>query len=235
MFSSPMASLVLTDRSQLTTDSFEKLPDQIIYPYAEPYHLQKHNHQKVLSLLVMLLSQVVHHPPKPGSLRSRLQEYSEVLSERYSGQPLSCSMETHSTFLVLRDLLNFFDLYHLKDYQHALEVELEEVNSHLRGGRVENHLGKTTPSSPDRDSNLDLPILSSRAQHDKRVSQLRHRGGGSDSRLTGNKILDDSAKDKQISFLRTKSHTITSFAGTVPYRMPGDTLTRLVQMDILMN
>nr|CAD7435594.1 unnamed protein product [Timema monikensis] len=27
------------------------------------------------------------------------------------------------------------------------------------------------------DSNLDLPVLSSRAQHDKRVSQLRHRGG----------------------------------------------------------
>nr|CAD7394469.1 unnamed protein product [Timema cristinae] len=56
-------------------------------------------------------------------------------------------------------------------------VELEEVNPHLRGGRVENHLGKTTPSSPDRDSNLDLPVLSSRAQHDNRVSQLRHRGG----------------------------------------------------------
>nr|CAD7416397.1 unnamed protein product [Timema poppensis] len=48
------------------------------------------------------------------------------------------------------------------------KVELEEVNPHLRGGRAENHLGKTTPSSPDRDSNLDLPVLSSRAQHDKR-------------------------------------------------------------------
>nr|CAD7413935.1 unnamed protein product [Timema cristinae] len=50
------------------------------------------------------------------------------------------------------------------------QVELEEVNPHLRGGRVENHLGKTTPSSPDRDSNLDLPVLSSLAQHDKRQS-----------------------------------------------------------------
>nr|CAD7424836.1 unnamed protein product [Timema monikensis] len=56
------------------------------------------------------------------------------------------------------------------------KVVLEEVNPHLRGGRVESHLGKTTPSSPDRDSDLDLPILSSRAQH-KCVSQLRHRGG----------------------------------------------------------
>nr|CAD7445550.1 unnamed protein product [Timema bartmani] len=45
-------------------------------------------------------------------------------------------------------------------------LNLEEVNPHLRGGRVENHLGKTTPSSPDRDSNLDLPVLGDRAQHD---------------------------------------------------------------------
>nr|CAD7400026.1 unnamed protein product [Timema cristinae] len=30
-----MASLVLTDSSQLTDKSFEKLPDQIMYPYAE--------------------------------------------------------------------------------------------------------------------------------------------------------------------------------------------------------
>nr|CAD7409394.1 unnamed protein product [Timema cristinae] len=28
------------------------------------------------------------------------------------------------------------------------KVELEEVNPHLRGGRVENHLGKTTPVHP---------------------------------------------------------------------------------------
>nr|CAD7433793.1 unnamed protein product [Timema monikensis] len=60
-------------------------------------------------------------------------------------------------------------------------LKFKEVNPHLRGGRVENHLGKTTPSSPDRDSNLDLPVLSSRAQHDKRVSQLRHRGGSNKS------------------------------------------------------
>nr|CAD7256894.1 unnamed protein product [Timema shepardi] len=43
------------------------------------------------------------------------------------------------------------------------KIELEEVNPHLRGGRVENHLGKTTPSSPDQDLNLDLPVISSRA------------------------------------------------------------------------
>nr|CAD7264212.1 unnamed protein product [Timema shepardi] len=36
-------------------------------------------------------------------------------------------------------------------------TEAEEVNPHFRGGRVEKHLGKTSTSSPDRDSNLNLP------------------------------------------------------------------------------
>nr|CAD7569581.1 unnamed protein product [Timema californicum] len=55
------------------------------------------------------------------------------------------------------------------------------MNPHLRGGSVENHLGKATLSSTDRDLNLDL-VLSSRAQHDKRVIQLRHRGGAKETR-----------------------------------------------------
>nr|CAD7194176.1 unnamed protein product [Timema douglasi] len=52
------------------------------------------------------------------------------------------------------------------------KVELEEVNPHLCGGIVENHLGKTTPVHPTAISNLDLPVLSSRAQHDKRIALL---------------------------------------------------------------
>nr|CAD7396431.1 unnamed protein product [Timema poppensis] len=38
---SSMASLVLSDSSQLTDNGLEKLPEQIMYPYAEPYDLQK--------------------------------------------------------------------------------------------------------------------------------------------------------------------------------------------------
>nr|CAD7423903.1 unnamed protein product [Timema monikensis] len=37
-----MTSLVLTDISKLTADGFEKSPDKIMYPYAEPYDLQTH-------------------------------------------------------------------------------------------------------------------------------------------------------------------------------------------------
>nr|CAD7404464.1 unnamed protein product [Timema poppensis] len=66
---------------------------------------------------------------------------------------------------------------HFPQGDDVMIVIMKEVNPHLRGGKMENHLGKNHPSSPDRDSNLDLPVLSSRAQHDKSVSQIRHRGG----------------------------------------------------------
>nr|CAD7264944.1 unnamed protein product [Timema shepardi] len=63
MYSSPMASLVLTDSSQLTAKSFEKLPDQVMYPYAEPYDLQKH---LVLFAVVMLgCIALIYGNPRP--------------------------------------------------------------------------------------------------------------------------------------------------------------------------
>nr|CAD7428211.1 unnamed protein product [Timema monikensis] len=45
----------------------------------------------------------------------------------------------------------------------AFSFVAKEMNPDFCGGRVENHLIKTTPSSPERDSNLDLPILGSLA------------------------------------------------------------------------
>nr|CAD7430689.1 unnamed protein product [Timema monikensis] len=114
-----------------------------------------------------------------------------VLKRRHLSKSLVRYFDDHNTFtpstpdldssldLLVTGRLVYCEssaLYHAATEPGIGKVELEEVNPHLRG-RVENYLGKTTPSSPDRDSNLDLPVLSSRAQHDKRVSQLRHRGG----------------------------------------------------------
>nr|CAD7443245.1 unnamed protein product [Timema bartmani] len=56
---------------------------------------------------------------------------------------------------------------HIGQSIEALErLDIDEVNPNLRGGRVESHLVKTTPSSPERDSNLGHPVLSSLAQHE---------------------------------------------------------------------
>nr|CAD7193594.1 unnamed protein product [Timema douglasi] len=112
-----------------------------------------------------------------------LQELDQHWSmETLSKEEEECLAESFNMFLdyslqLLRKHRQLF-LSHLRVATCRLDYLLRwEVNPHLRGEKVENHLGKTTPSSPDRDLNLDLPVLSSRSQHDKCVSQPRHRGG----------------------------------------------------------
>nr|CAD7438430.1 unnamed protein product [Timema bartmani] len=94
-------------------------------------------------------------------------------------------------------------------------LNLEEVNPHLRGGRVENHLGKTLPSSPDRDSNLDHPVLDGLTQHDWRVSQLRHRGGARSMRV-----------------LRTQLHELTRSNTLVPSQRTVSIISMLFSKDV---
>ena len=38
-----------------------------------------------------------------------------------------------------------------------------------------------------------------------------------------------------INYLRSQARALITFAGMIPYRMPGDTNARLVQMEVLMN
>ncbi|CAG2055706.1 unnamed protein product [Timema podura] len=99
--------------------------------------------------------------------------YTQLLL-RSSDDPVYQSSHTHG---LLDQIMQLADI-ELEAHRVLLPVRelgrlnLEEVNPHLRAGRVENHLGKA-----DLDLNLDLPVLGGLAQHDWRVSQLRHRGG----------------------------------------------------------
>nr|CAD7197527.1 unnamed protein product [Timema douglasi] len=106
------------------------------------------------------------------------------------------------------------------------KVELEGVNPHLCGGRMENHLGNTTPSSPDRDSKLDLPVLSSRAQHDTRVSQLHHRGGHRFVPNQSNRRQEDTTTVNSVGFFKAvEPEGQTSIDDATLYQFKGQ-LTR---------
>jgi len=78
-----------------------------------------------LRYTTVLLSQVVHQTNKKGLLRERLRNIAFNLTERYAGQELQCDPQTVSTFKLLRDLVTFFDDYHEKKYQSALEILAE--------------------------------------------------------------------------------------------------------------
>lgn len=46
---------------------------------------------------------------------------------------------------------------------------------------------------------------------------------------------DEIARDQLLQDLRKQARALTNFAGTLPYRMPNETNSRLVQMEILMH
>ena len=45
----------------------------------------------------------------------------------------------------------------------------------------------------------------------------------------------DGGRQRHMEALRDQAKAIITYAGMIPYRMPGDTNARLVQMEVLMN
>nr|CAD7256192.1 unnamed protein product [Timema shepardi] len=80
---SPIASLVLSDSSQLTADGFEKLPDQIMYPYAEPYDLWS---TKMLHDAQLVRKKCLTVPRWSTKMLHNAQMASRNVSRRPSGQ-----------------------------------------------------------------------------------------------------------------------------------------------------
>nr|CAD7197019.1 unnamed protein product [Timema douglasi] len=231
-----LSSLVPTDSSQLKAGGFEKLPDQIMYPYAKPYDLQKHEEPSsggepeaisdeeetpgsipslgagllFGSLLGFGAYQTTQNPNNYYLLLGTSSILGGIMGARFynSGKIMPAGLITilsrsrkslvHFTHVQLkcRDALvdtpafpaPFAGLglprvvqpsrFLETAYSNGLgKVELEEMIPHLRGGRVENHLGKTTPAHPTEIRTSISPSSTVELQHDKRISQLRHRGG----------------------------------------------------------
>lgn len=76
----------------------------------------------MLKLFNQLLSSVASAPTSPQSQRARLQQLAVVVAERYKGCGHSAPQPLAHTFFLLLDIMTFFDHYHSKRPDQALEV-----------------------------------------------------------------------------------------------------------------
>ena len=53
--------------------------------------------------------------------------------------------------------------------------------------------------------------------------------------VAGTGVASDGGREKHLSQLREQAKAVITYAGMIPYRMPGDTNARLVQMEVQMN
>lgn len=186
------------------------------------------NHDKVLELLSNMLCQLVALANSPQSSRERIQTLSRTIAERYKTSGHNGTRVKSSTFYLLIDLMYFFDLYHGHQFDAALDVmqkikvipsAIEEVEQKVSAFKQYSDL--------IRHCLPDVLVTVMNIVYEKFTK----------SKATSTPLMG-LVKDKDEAYLkslRMRARALVTFAGLLPYKMPGDTNARLVQLEVLMN
>ena len=82
-------------------------------------------HNRTIELLNNQLGSIVAESKSEGSKRERIELFTLKLAERFCNEGNSADKETIGIFYLLLDLMTFFDYYHKKMYNDALDVSLD--------------------------------------------------------------------------------------------------------------
>lgn len=85
------------------------------------YNLREH-HTRTIELLNAQLGSIVAEPKLEGSKRERIETFTLKLAERFCSEGNNADKEVIGIFYLLLDLMTFFDYYHQKMYNDALDV-----------------------------------------------------------------------------------------------------------------
>merc|ERR1719369_1112047 len=171
-------------------------------------------HERVVELLNTLLSQVIASPPVSESRRDRLQRQAVDIARRYRNQGKAAG-DTAATLFLLLDLATFFDLFHGGKLKEALDTLTKLKLVPMSGNEVDQRVSAFRLLGEDVRRNLpDILVAAMTALH---------------SQYQGMKAKG------QVEGLREQAKALITYAGMIPYRLPGDTNARLVQMEVLMN
>lgn len=191
------------------------------------YDLAK-KHDKVIELLNKLLAQVISLAPIPESRRDRLQRQAVDIAKRYRANGHSAGSENTSAFFLLLDLMTFFDLFHAKKYDEALDIVTKIKIVPLSQGEIDLMVSNFRMLTDEVRRNIPDILLASMNVLFTKYKQTK-------STTSGRGVGQDGGRERHLENLRDQAKAIITFAGMIPYRMPGDTNARLVQMEVLMN
>jgi len=169
-------------------------------------------HAKVVSLLNTLLSQVISMPATPESRRDRIQRMAVSIAKRYKMSGVVTGRDSTNTLFLLLDLATFFDLYHNGKLSECLDTLVRVKLLPMSSSQVDMSVTTFRQLSDEVRRNIpDILLASMTALH----NQYRSGAG--------------------VENVRDKARSLITYAGMIPYRLPGDTNARLVQMEVQMN
>ncbi|CAB3987731.1 nuclear pore complex Nup93-like, partial [Paramuricea clavata] len=197
---------------------------------ARLYDLAK-NHEKTVEVLNKLLSQVVSAAPSPHSNRDRLKALAFSVAERYKSQGNNASRVRSNTFYLLCDLIQFFDLYHLNKMDEAFEVMRKLQLVPLSGESVDQKVSSFRQYTDEIRRCLPDILIATMTILYSKYKERRPDYPSSPAVLH----RDEGGLQAFRKNVRQQARALITFAGLLPYRMPGDTSARLVQLEVLMN
>jgi len=174
-------------------------------------------HARVVSLLNTLLAQVISSPATPESRRDRLQRQAVSIAKRYKMIGVTGGKETTSTLFLLLDLATFFDLYHAGKLAECLDTLARVRLIPFSNQEVDQAVNTFRLLGDEIRRNIPDILLASMTALHSQFNKERGKDG------------------RQVETLREKAKSLITYAGMIPYRLPGDTNARLVQMEVLMN
>lgn len=194
------------------------------------------DHERALQILnALLTTKVSEKPGQENSTRDQLEGLALRLAERYATHGHQATRETAGTFYLLLDLMTFFTCYHKQSYVDALDtieklriVPFSEDQINAKATEFKNYSKEIQHNIPDI-LVTSMEILYSLYKESKAstVPTITKFGLSPESIHRG--------KDARLSELRAKARTLITYAGSIPFRMHGETNAKLVQLEVLMN
>lgn len=187
------------------------------------------NHEKVVELLCKLLAQVVAQAAVAESRRERLHRLAVSIAKRYKTEGHTASQDTTSTFFLLLDIMTFFDLFHVKKYDEAIDIITKIKIVPFSQSEIDLMVSTFRLLTDEVRRNIPDILLASMTIL---VTQYKQSKSGTPGRGFGGQ---DGGWQRYLESLRDRAKALITFAGMIPYRMPGDMNARLVHMEVLMN
>nr|XP_017002661.1 nuclear pore complex protein Nup93-1 [Drosophila takahashii] len=175
-----------------------------------------------LKHICILLAQVVQLPTLGGSLRERLGVEAQRFSQLLASDSIEVEPKMKASFVLLQDLLIFFNLYHEGKLSAALEQLKQTQLMPQTTNDVEVCLANVRRLSGEVIKVLPDVIVAAMDIAQRQYKQLKEGMGGS-------------LEQSQMQQLRQKAKALSNMAATMPYRLPYDTNRRLIQLELVMH
>jgi len=192
-----------------------------------------YNHNKVIKLLNRLLSGVIAEKSGDNPKRDRLEENSLKLAERFSILGHKASQNIMATFYLLLDLMTFFSYYHKQTVNDALNTIEKLKVVPFRSSEIDLKVSEFSQLPEEIRHNIPEILLAS-----MNILYVQFKETRASVPQSANKFgitSESSFRDQRCSEIREKARALITYAGMIPYRMPGNTNAKLIQMEVLMH